>query len=202
MPKNVPKEGANWGIEVTEHSPMTGKPICKPDGTHQKIKIRMKDTQLPNGQPQPLYFPEGHPWAGIFKGMAVILEERGFRDLSKKWAECKKFACAPGKIDCCCWRMLYTETDFANVDSVLQTICALRGFQVIFLPKFHCELNFIEQCWEHAKGVYRTYSESSREDVYDRGLNGRQAAWVSRKYCRHRVLPNDILEELGKEGVM
>jgi len=61
MPKNVPKEGANWGIEVTEHSPMTGKPICKPDGTHQKIKIRMKDTQLPNGQPQPLYFPEGHP---------------------------------------------------------------------------------------------------------------------------------------------
>ena len=38
--------------------------------------------------------------------------------------------------------------------------------------------------------------------AYDHGLNGRQAAWASRKYRRHRVLPNDILEELGKEGVM
>ena len=107
-----------------------------------------------------------------------------------------------------------------------------RGVLVLFLPKFHCELNFIEQCWGRAKGIYRTYPESSREDrledntvtalesiplsmmrkfsnrslrvmdAYGRGLNGRQAAWASRKYRGHRVLPNDIMEELGKKGIV
>ena len=26
-----------------------------------------------------------------------------------------------------------------------------RGHRVIFIPKFHCELNLIEHCWGHAK---------------------------------------------------
>ena len=39
-------------------------------------------------------------------------------------------------------------------------------------------------------------------DAYGRGLNGRQAAWASRKYRGHRVLPNDIMEELGKKGIV
>jgi hypothetical protein len=232
MPKNIPKEGTNWGIEVTKRDSTTGKPVCKPDGTHEKIKIRMKDGQLLNGQQQPFYFPEGHPRAGVFKGMAVILEERGFGDMSKKRAQCKNFACAPGEVDCCCRRMLYMQPDFANIDSILQTVAAERGFRVLFLPKFHCELNFIEQCWGCAKNVYRTYPESSREDrleqnaisaldsislammrkfsnrslrfmnAYDCGLNGRQAAWASRKYRGHRVLPNDIMEELGENGIL
>jgi hypothetical protein len=46
----------NWGIEITKRDLVTGKPICKPDGKHEKMKIGMKDGQLPNGQPQPLYF--------------------------------------------------------------------------------------------------------------------------------------------------
>jgi hypothetical protein len=232
MPKNIPKPGTNWGIEVTKRDPVTGKPVCKPDGTHEKVKIKMKDTILPNSMVQHLYFPEGHPRAGVFKGMAVLLEERGFGEMSKMRAECKKFQCKAGATDCCCRRILYTQPDFANVDSILQMICSSRGFQVIFLPKFHCELNFIEQCWGRAKMVYRTYPESSREDrleenaisalesiplsmmrkfanrslrftdAYMRGLNGRQAAWASRKYRGHRVLPNSILEELEKGGIV
>jgi len=41
-------------------------------------------------------------------------------------------------------------------------------------------------------------------DAYDRasGLNGKQAAWAARKYRGHRVLPQDIMEELGKEGLI
>jgi hypothetical protein len=104
--------------------------------------------------------------------------------------------------------------------------------QISFLLKFHCELNFIEQCWGWAKTIYRTYPESSREeqlvsntisaleliplsmmrkfanrslqfmDAYKRGLNGQQAAWASRKYRGHCILPIDIMDELEKAGVM
>jgi hypothetical protein len=158
--------------------------------------------------------------------MAMILQERGFGNMSKTLAKCKNFKCKAGATNCCCRRILYNQPDFAIVDSLLETICAARGFQVLFLPKFYCELNFIEQCWGRAKSIYRTYPESSREDhledntisalesipllmmqkfsnrslrfmdAYSRGLNGRQVAWVSRKYCGHQVLPNNIMEEL------
>ncbi|KAF8184177.1 hypothetical protein BJ912DRAFT_975118 [Pholiota molesta] len=50
MPKGIPKPGKNWGIEIL-----------------------MRDGRLPNGEPQPLYFPVDHPnenLRGVFKGMA------------------------------------------------------------------------------------------------------------------------------------
>ena len=33
-------------------------------------------------------------------------------------------------------------------------------------------------------------------DAYHKGLNGAQAAWVSKKYHSHRTLPNTIMNEL------
>ena len=46
--------------------------------THNKCGVRMRDGTLPNGQPQPLYFPEDHDsMPGWFKGMEVIIRERG-----------------------------------------------------------------------------------------------------------------------------
>jgi hypothetical protein len=60
--------------------------------------------------------------------------------------------------------ILYNQPDFSNVDSILEAVCNVRGFQVLFLPKFHCELNFIEQCWGRAKSIYQTYPESSCKD--------------------------------------
>jgi hypothetical protein len=35
-------------------------------------------------------------------------------------------------------------SDFQDVDTILGAVCGAREFQVIFLPKFYCELNFIE----------------------------------------------------------
>jgi len=29
--------------------------------------------------------------------------------------------------------------------------CEARGYEVLFLPKFHPELNFIEMCWGYGK---------------------------------------------------
>ena len=47
--------------------------------------------------------------------------------------------------------------------SNLEILCESRGFQIIFFPKFHCELNFIEQCWGYVKRLYRMKPESSKE---------------------------------------
>jgi hypothetical protein len=43
---------------------------------------------------------------------------------------------------------------------------ALRspGYEVIFFPKFHCELNYNEQCWGFAKRIYRMFPTSSKEE--------------------------------------
>jgi hypothetical protein len=167
MPKFTPKIGNNWGIEAAKRD-TAGNLVYNADGSLAKEKIRMGNTVLSDGTVQSLYFPDGHARAGVFKGMAVILEERGYTGAHQMRAECKSFNCAPPALDCCCRRILFNEPDFAHVDTILETTCSARGFQVIFLPKFHCELNFIEQCWGYAKRLYRLNPESSREDHLER----------------------------------
>jgi hypothetical protein len=52
-----------------------GKPMYDLSGKLLKEKVPMGDGTLENGTRQSLYFPPGHPRAGVFKGMAQILEE-------------------------------------------------------------------------------------------------------------------------------
>ena len=112
--------------------------------------------------------------ANVAAGKLITIEERAEKAYNEfqtattraKIAEERataKFKCKPGATDCCCRRILYNEPDFVNVPSLLEIECNSRGFQVLFLPKFHCELNFIEQCWGFAKRTYRKYPESSKE---------------------------------------
>ena len=162
MPKFTPKKGTNWGPETTMIGE-DGKPVYGRNGKVVKVKICMADATFANGTPQSLYFPPGHQQAGVFKGMSVILQERGLMEESNLKAQCKDFKCKPGKTDCCCRRVLYCQPDFIKVKSKLETMCKEQGFEVLFLPKFHCELNFIEQCWGFAKQTYRQYPASSKE---------------------------------------
>ena len=121
MPKFTPKEGCNWGIEVTKRDE-NGNILYASNGKPAKMKIRMADTWI-NGRRQSLYFEEGHPRAGVFKGMAVILQERGFANTFDIRTECKNFKCAdPDDPDaqCCCRRILYNQPDFSNVKSILE----------------------------------------------------------------------------------
>ncbi|KAJ7083740.1 hypothetical protein B0H15DRAFT_750110, partial [Mycena belliarum] len=108
-----------------------------------------------DGTVQELYFPsDAAKHAGKFKGMAILLEERrkkgdlgnlSEQELNKKHAECKGFKCAdPHLTTCCMRRMLFNQTDFAAVKSCLEDTCAEHNCAVLFLPKFHCELNPIE----------------------------------------------------------
>jgi hypothetical protein len=135
-----------------------GKTIYRADGKPKKKTIQMGPGQLPDGTPQPFY--DGN---GVFKGMTKILQEHGLHEESKLPAECKNFKCSEGETRCCQRRVLYNQPDFCDQESVLEGKCRARGFEVIFLPKFHCKLNPIEQCWGHAKRVYRQYPPSSKE---------------------------------------
>ena len=55
----------------------------------------------------------------------------------------------------------------------------------------------------YSLGYSRFFNRTHRFlDAYSRGLNGRQAAWASRKYRGHRVLPESILQELETAHIM
>lgn len=164
MPKGISKPGANWGVWKTVMG-KNGMPLVTADGKPQKTKVWMTGDMLHGGSPQSFYFPEGHEHAGLFKGMSVILAERGLVAQSKLKAMCGTSLklCKSGKKQCCCQRTMFNKPDFAAVKPLLQIVCKDRGFRCIFLPKFHCEMNFIEQCWGAAKRTYRMYPTSWKE---------------------------------------
>jgi hypothetical protein len=55
----------------------------------------------------------------------------------------EKVNCPTPPLDRCLRRILYNQPDFENVKSLLKIDPEECGFQSLFLPKFHCELNFI-----------------------------------------------------------
>ena len=170
MPKFTWKADSNWLVEVNALD-ANGRPIYAPNGRILKMKIQMGDAAFADGSKQPLYFPRGHEKEGLFKGMQVILQERGLVEESKLLAQCPDFKCPErGTKNCCCHRTLYNQPDFVAVESMLETYCRLCGVDIIFLLKFHCELNFIEQCWGYAKRIYQHYPTSSKEADLERNL--------------------------------
>ncbi|KAH7919685.1 hypothetical protein BV22DRAFT_1107991 [Leucogyrophana mollusca] len=195
-----------------------GKPVYGANGKVLKEKVRMAYGQnTATSEPQSFYFPAGHEREGAFIGMVNILNERGFdyKEVNVLCAECPKFACPKGAEHCCCRRLLYNQPDFANIKLRLELACEAHGFQVLFLPKFHCELNFIEQCWGYAKqcdiivALDSVPLETMQRfvnrslwfmDAYRHGLNGKQAAFATKKYRGHCTLPVSILDDFENLG--
>ena len=133
----------------------------------------MANGTFQDGCEQEFYFPNSHPQGGLFKGIEIILKDRGYTGCigtKGKLAECAKFKCPPGAADCCCRRILFNEPDFVNVPFLLQLECNARGYDVIFLPKFHPELNPIKQCWGSSKRTYRKYPALSKEADLERNV--------------------------------
>jgi hypothetical protein len=116
----------------------------------------MHDGTLPNRQPQLFYFPEDHPsMPSWFKGMELLIRERGLWPEAGLPAQCPDFKCPPGRVDCCCQCVLFVQPDFVNQKSQIQELIESCGHLCDFYPKYHCELNFIEQYWGAAKTQYR-----------------------------------------------
>ena len=66
--------------------------------------------------------------------------------------------CEVGKRCCARW-ILEAEQDFAAEKSLLETVILEAGHEVIFYPKFHCELNYIEYYW----GALKKYTREHRQ---------------------------------------
>lgn len=160
--RNMPKgPSSKFGVRVTVTE--NGKKCYSRDGKPLKKIIPMGPGILPDGTPQSFYDD-----SGVFKGTSQILFERGLIKESKLRLMCKDFKCT--STDCCQRRVLYNQPDFSDPISALETSCQQRGFRVIFLPKFHCELNPIEQCWGASKRVYREYPLANHEDMLEKNV--------------------------------
>jgi len=125
---------------------------------HHKDGPKMQSTNFGvENMPQDFYFADDHPtMPGWFKGMEVVICECGLWPKKGLNAQCERFKCVVGKTDCCCRRLLFTQPDFANQKSHLEEYITSRGHICDYYPKYHCELNFIEQYWGAVKLIYRT----------------------------------------------
>ena len=129
--------------------------------THHKDGPKMRSTTF-NSQPQEFYYPDNHPeMPGWFKGMETIICEHGLWPEQGLLAQCGQFKCPPGQTECCCRRLLFNQPDFVAQKSQLKEYITSRGHICDFYPKYHCELNFIEQYWGAAKFRYRISPKTS-----------------------------------------
>ena len=120
-------------------------------------------------RPQSMVFEHNHPdvnLRGKPKGIRQILIER---DL---WRPGMKLDCKPRCQDttsrsCCARQCLRMEQDFQHQKGSLQEGIEAHGHQVLFYPKFHCELNFIEFFWAASKRYARENCEYSLQGLRD-----------------------------------
>src|SRR5580692_748681 len=108
------------------------------------------------GEPQSFYFPDDHPlYPGWFKGMEQIIRKCGLLPEEGLPVKCAGRKHPEGQASCCCHYVLYTQPDFVSQKPLLQEHIESRGHLCDYYPKYHCELNFIEQYWGAAKLRFR-----------------------------------------------
>ncbi|KAL1689946.1 hypothetical protein GGG16DRAFT_35084, partial [Schizophyllum commune] len=94
---------------------------------------------------QSMIFPASHTeHPNQPKGIKVVLQERGLWR-SGLLLKCNaKEKCDVAATDCCAKRIMESQPDFKEQRSLVQEIIEAAGHLCVFLPKYHCELNFIE----------------------------------------------------------
>ena len=107
---------------------------------------------------------------GWFKGMEIIIWEWGLWPEKGLNAQCKGFKCVAKETNCCCRCLLFTQSDFVAQKSHLEELITSRGHICDFYPKYHCELNFIEQYWGTAKFCYRSTPKTSDIDEMEQNV--------------------------------
>jgi hypothetical protein len=111
---------------------------------------------------QPMIYPSNHPdHPDTPKGVKAVLVERGLWQ-QKLRGKCEK-ACKADADACCNKRILERQPDFCEQKSLVQETIEAAGHVCLFLPKFHCELNFIEFFW----GMVKKYLRDNCDYTFD-----------------------------------
>jgi hypothetical protein len=109
---------------------------------------------------QMMIFMSDHPtYPNQPKGLRHILAERGISTHGLQ-GKCKK-KCNPAGTACCCRHIMEHQPDFQVQKSLVQEVIENAGHLCIVLPKFHCELNFIEFFWGAVKRYLREHCDMS-----------------------------------------
>jgi hypothetical protein len=128
--------------------------------------------------------------------------------------------CEAGK-SCCALRTLEAQQDFREEKSMLEHIITAAGHEIIFYPKFHCELNYIEYYWASLKKftrenckysfvelektvlqamdsvslkTIRRFADRSKRWMmaYINGLTEEQRSYAEKQYKSHRRATRDV----------
>jgi hypothetical protein len=103
---------------------------------------------------QSMVFPFDHPvFPNEPKGIKAILTERGLFQPGLR-GKCQSGSKCDGE-NCCNKHILECQPDFCEQKSLVQEVIEAAGHLCIFLPKFHCESNFIEFFWGAMKKYLR-----------------------------------------------
>ena len=132
-------------------------------------------------------------------------------------------------VKCCASYVLSNEPDLLSQEEWLTEVVHDAGFSILFYPKYHCELNFIEMIWGWTKSHHRRTCTYNYKDLKDRlprtflellplafvrrtlqhclrfmsgyrqSLEGPLLDYAMKKYTSHRVVPEGITDELTKE---
>lgn len=88
-------------------------------------------------------------------------------------------------------RVLGEMPDFRYEKTKVEIYICSRGHRVIFISKFHCELNPIEQCWGDAKHYTRQhcdYTFQGLERMIDKALNSVPVTLIRKYYPKVREI--------------
>jgi len=92
---------------------------------------------------QLMVFLKDYPkFPGKPKRMKQILLEHGLW-VDKLLMKCQQ-KCIATSVGCCMKQLLKLQPDFEEQHLLVQEVIEETGHLSIFLPKFHCEFNFIE----------------------------------------------------------
>ena len=122
-------------------------------------------------QPQEMQFMRGGKL--VQKGIKSILQERGLWTDSLKLPEARK--------------LLAEQPDFRQQQEWVVETLTKAGHHIIYLPKFHCELNYIEHLWCAAKAYARshcTYSFAALKGMVPEALDSVSLATFRRLHRR------------------
>jgi hypothetical protein len=209
------------------------------DGMSSKTKVLMKPGCFINNDGEKLIQSMQNE-TRIQKGVRTILQERGKAKnpqghlLPLQCNYCRtKVTCAE-RIEveaigclsptCCASYVLSQEPDFLEQKEWLTEVLVAAGFDIIYFPKYHCELNFIEMVrgWVtsyHRRTCTYNYADLKKRlpdtfltemplafvrrafrycfrfmDGYRQGFDGPLLDFSMKKYSSHRTIPSGVIK--------